>query len=138
MDFFPFLNLVALFLVMGIGADDLFVFVDAWKQSFSELPDNCPIANRLSFVIRRAGAAMLVTTLTTAISFLANLVNPVSALKAFGLFTTCVVIADFILLMMFIPASVVIHHLHFSKFAGKSKSKSDFQMAISIYWWCLV
>ena len=32
--FFPFLNLVAVFIVIGIGADDVFVLVDQWKQAF--------------------------------------------------------------------------------------------------------
>jgi len=31
--FFPFLNLVGIFIVIGIGADDVFVFMDAWKQA---------------------------------------------------------------------------------------------------------
>ena len=31
--FFPFLNLVGIFIVIGIGADDVFVFIDAWKQA---------------------------------------------------------------------------------------------------------
>ena len=31
--FFPFLNLVAVFIVIGIGADDVFVLTDQWKQA---------------------------------------------------------------------------------------------------------
>eukprot|EP00605_Chrysophyceae_sp_TOSAG23-4_P000021 GSChrysophyteH1.ASY1.ANO1.21.1 assembled CDS len=111
--FFPFLNLVALFLIMGIGADDLFVFVDAWKQSFAILPSCCPLENRLSWVMRRAFGAMFITTITTTVSFLANAVNSVTALKCFGLFTASVVMADFCLMIIFLPASVVLHHLHF-------------------------
>ena len=37
MPFFPFLNMVTLFLIIGIGADDVFVYVDTWKQSFALL-----------------------------------------------------------------------------------------------------
>ena len=35
--FFPFLNMVTLFLIIGIGADDVFVYVDTWKSSFALL-----------------------------------------------------------------------------------------------------
>jgi len=79
--FFPFLNLISLFLIMGIGADDIFVYVDAWKQSFTKLPESCSLESRLTWTLRRAGGAMLVTTITTAVSFLANLTNPITAMK---------------------------------------------------------
>ena len=121
--FFPFLNLIALFLVLGVGADDVFVFVDAWKQSFVMLPENCPLDSRLSWVLNRAGTAMLVTTVTTASSFFANMIAPISALKAFGLFTGMVIVADFCLMFVFIPATVVVHHLYFSVDAGRNQLK---------------
>lgn len=35
--FFPFLNLVGIFVVVGIGADDIFVFMDCWKQTVKEV-----------------------------------------------------------------------------------------------------
>lgn len=121
--FFPFLNLIALFLILGVGADDVFVFVDAWKQSFSLLPRHTPLDKRLSWVLRRAGGAMLVTTLTTSSSFFANIISPISALKGFGLFTGMVVMADYFLMLLFIPPTVVVHHLYFSVDAGKNQLK---------------
>ena len=121
--FFPFLNLIALFLILGVGADDVFVFVDAWKQSFSLLPPHTPLDCRLSWVLRRAGGAMMVTTLTTASSFFANMVSPITSLKGFGLFTGLVVVADYFLMLLFIPATVVVHHLYFSVDAGKNQLK---------------
>jgi hypothetical protein len=30
-DYFGFLHLIGVFLVIGIAADDIFVFMDAWK-----------------------------------------------------------------------------------------------------------
>jgi hypothetical protein len=120
--FFPFLNLVTLFLVMGVGADDIFVFMDAWKQSFTLLPDETPLGNRMSWTLRRAGGAMLVTTITTAASFFANTQSSISTLKAFGLFTGMVILADFVLMILFIPAVVIIQYKYFSVDAGKKQS----------------
>ena len=125
MNFFPFLNLIALFLILGIGADDIFVYVDAWKQSFSTLPRDCPLENRIQFAITRAGGSMLVTTITTSVSFLANITNSITAIKAFGLFTALVVISDFLLMLIFIPASVAIYHLHFSGIALHVQEKDS-------------
>merc|ERR1719201_1261349 len=39
-DYFSQLHILVLFLVLGVGADDIFVLVDAWKQSIGELEDN--------------------------------------------------------------------------------------------------
>ena len=47
--FFPLLNLVALFLIMGVGADDIFVYIDTWRQSFTMLPRNSALDQRLSW-----------------------------------------------------------------------------------------
>lgn len=118
-EFFPFLNLVSLFLIIGIGADDLFVYVDAWKQSFAIIPSRTPLANRLSWTMRRAGSAMLVTTITTTASFFANIISPVTSLKGFGLFTGLVIFSDFLLMLIFVPATIAVHHTTFSVGAGR-------------------
>ena len=34
--YFGFLNAIGFFVILGIGADDIFVFVDAWKQSLHD------------------------------------------------------------------------------------------------------
>ena len=36
--FFPFMNVVTLFLAIGIGADDVFVYIDCWRLSLVEVP----------------------------------------------------------------------------------------------------
>jgi protein dispatched 1 len=47
-------NSVTLFIVLGIAADDIFVFVDAWKQSnnYAALKGNYP--RRMAYAFRRA------------------------------------------------------------------------------------
>jgi len=72
--FFPFLNLVGVFIVIGIGADDVFVFMDAWKQSEVMMTgDNAKkIHLRMAWVLKRAGGAMLVTSMTTSFAFFAS------------------------------------------------------------------
>jgi len=34
----PFMIVLVPFLILGIGADDLFIFIDAWRQSAGEVP----------------------------------------------------------------------------------------------------
>jgi len=48
--FFNQLHILAIYLVLGIGADDIFVFVDAWKQSKEHYSHS---ADRLDYTWRR-------------------------------------------------------------------------------------
>lgn len=104
-DFFPFLNLVAIFIVIGIGADDVFVLVDHWKASFARLPQATPLDARLAWTLQHAGGAMLVTSLTTSAAFFANLLSPITSVKLFGVYCGMVVMVDFLLMVVSFAAA---------------------------------
>ena len=54
-----FLDFVSLFVILGIGAGDIFVFVDAWRQSkmVSDPDVSGSIVGRLDWTYRRAAGA---------------------------------------------------------------------------------
>merc|ERR1719487_25077 len=53
-DYFDGLNAMTMFIVMAIGADDIFVFMDAYKQS-SYKPEVCTdLKTRMNWVYGRA------------------------------------------------------------------------------------
>jgi hypothetical protein len=63
--YFSFLNALCLFIVAAIGADDIFIFMDAYKQSAhnSEEPEILlSLESSMSWVYRRTGSAMLITS----------------------------------------------------------------------------
>eukprot|EP01083_Nonionella_stella_P181588 650939_1 len=79
--FFDTLNALVIFLILGIGADDVFVFVDAWVQSAHFVPrrnDNVQmwLVERMDFTYRRAAKTMIVTTATTFFAFMATATSP--------------------------------------------------------------
>ena len=51
---FPLLNYLSCFILVAIGADDLFVFVDAWRQSRALLPEGATLPQQLSWAHGRA------------------------------------------------------------------------------------
>ena len=117
MPFFPFLNMVTLFLIIGIGVDDVFVYVDTWKSSFALLLPRrdqgetvVTTAQRLQWVLSRAGWAMLVTSATTAAAFFATAVSSITAIRCFGIFAGIVVIMDYCLMVSVLPCLVLVHH----------------------------
>ena len=70
--YFPYINLIGIFVVAGVGVDDVYVFYDAFSQSLVLLPPGTSLEIRLSWAFRRAATAMLITSTTTSASFLAN------------------------------------------------------------------
>ena len=79
----------AVFVVLGIGADDIFIITDAFKQSFALLPTITTLDQRMSWVLRRAVPAMGITSVTTAAAFAANGITAVPAIRMFGFFSAC-------------------------------------------------
>ena len=74
-------SFLALFLIVGIGSDTVFVYVDIWEQE-----KKLKLEDRLPTVLATAGLNCLATSLTTAASFLANLASVLQPLREFGFF----------------------------------------------------
>ena len=110
-EYMGFLNFISLFVIMGIGADDIFVFVDAWKQSRLEPPEiSGSLITRLDWTYRRACGAMLITSITDAGAFYANSFSNIAAVRIFGYFMGTLVCINFLLVITYFPAVVVLHH----------------------------
>ncbi|GMH55303.1 hypothetical protein TrLO_g5119 [Triparma laevis f. longispina] len=110
-DYFSSLNPLCLFIVAAIGADDIFVFMDAYKQSAYKGPAiTRDLASRMSYVYRRAGTAMLITSATTCSAFLCTVASPIASTKSFGIFAALVILMDYILVMTMFCTAVVIYH----------------------------
>jgi hypothetical protein len=63
----------------AIGADDIFVFMDAYVQSQYKGPGvNRDMETRFSWVYRKSGLAMLITSVTTCVAFLCCFATPLS------------------------------------------------------------
>ena len=108
-DWFPFMCFLGMFVILGIGADDIFVYSDAWKQSYVEIP-TASKQERVAWVFRRASKAMLITSVTTAVAFVANVVSPCAPLRLFGIFMAILVMVDYIFVITMFPAVIVLFH----------------------------
>jgi predicted RND superfamily exporter protein len=82
------MTFVSAWLVLGIGADDIFVFLDTWKQSkmltLGGAGRRAPVEHRLSWTFREAGFAMLITTTTTAAAFFGSALSSINVIRQFG------------------------------------------------------
>eukprot|EP00462_Mataza_sp_D1_P024935 CAMPEP_0175132088 /NCGR_PEP_ID=MMETSP0087-20121206/6891_1 /TAXON_ID=136419 /ORGANISM="Unknown Unknown, Strain D1" /LENGTH=1082 /DNA_ID=CAMNT_0016414425 /DNA_START=38 /DNA_END=3287 /DNA_ORIENTATION=+ len=109
--YFNTLMMLGLFIVLGIGADDIFVFCDAWAQSGLQAKHiSGSIETRFAWSYRRAVSAMTVTSATTFFAFLSSALTPIPIMLSFGVFAALLVLFDFILVITWFPACVVFHH----------------------------
>ncbi|KAK3271810.1 hypothetical protein CYMTET_19866 [Cymbomonas tetramitiformis] len=97
------LNFASLFIILGIGVDDVFVFFDTYQQLRRDVP---VMEQRILATYHKAGKAMFITSFTTAAAFLANLTSIIPALRHFGLFLAILVIANYALAMTWFPCTV--------------------------------
>ena len=112
--YFSSLNPLCLFIVAAIGADDIFVFMDAYKQSaYKGHTVTRDLTTRMSYVYRRAGTAMLITSCTTCSAFLCCVTSPLALTKSFGIFAALVIWFDYMLVMTMFCTAVVVYHDYF-------------------------
>jgi len=109
--YFGFLNTLTIFIVAAIGADDIFIFMDAYKQSaFRDTDKLESLETRMTWVYRRTGKAMAITSATTCAAFLCTLITPIVDIRAFGVFAAFVILMDYVLVMTLFCTAVVIYH----------------------------
>ncbi|XP_049278174.1 protein dispatched [Anopheles funestus] len=135
--FFPFMNLLAVIVVVGIGADDAFIFLKIWQCTIADrmkcgggivIPivpstSSCnseasgtagirgasdTLVEIMGSTLRHAALSMLVTSLTTAAAFYASYVSSITAVRCFGIFSGTAVMANYFLMVTWLPAAVSI------------------------------
>jgi predicted RND superfamily exporter protein len=114
--YFSVLHALLIFIVLGIAADDVFVLIDAWKQSAAIDVYEGDFKKRMSYSWRRAVKAIAVTSLTTTAAFLANLVSPMMPYISLGLYAAIVVLANYFLIVMLFPPAIIIYEKYFAKY----------------------
>jgi len=94
----------------------IYIYQDAYVQSQYKGPNVvCDMETRFSWVFRKAGLAMLITSLTTCSAFLCCFATPISGTQAFGLFAAAVIAADFIFVMTMFCTAVMVFHNRFER-----------------------
>lgn len=120
MNFFPFLNVLTSVFLVGIAADDAFVYMDIWNQSSREqqkkrskppLNDEERNEEFVSITVntmRHASVSMFVTSFTTSSAFFASLTSDITSIQLFGLYSGLSILCMFFLMITWFPAAVII------------------------------
>jgi predicted RND superfamily exporter protein len=100
---------------MGIGADDIFVFHDMWSNTKHIKILRKRISLRLAYSFRKAASAMLVTSITTAVSFLSTCLSPIMPICSFGIFSGIVITVNYLLIITAIPNLYIFYEAYIRK-----------------------
>ncbi|XP_052084245.1 uncharacterized protein LOC127721526 isoform X2 [Mytilus californianus] len=110
-EYLGFFHVLAIFIILGIGADDLFVFYDSWRlTAFSGYPS---LGHRLTEAYSKSCKSMLITSITTAVAFTASALSPLLATKSFGVFAAILVIYNYLSVIIFFPTVVMVYHIKY-------------------------
>lgn len=90
-EYFSTIHVSVLIVVIGIGADDVFVFHDFWIGSHKIQLIKGNVKNRLAYTFRKASQAMFVTSLTSAGAFASCTGSKIMPIQAFGIFSAIAV-----------------------------------------------
>ncbi len=105
--YFGIFHVLSIFIILGIGSDNIFVFMDSWKQSHQSTHKN--MAMRLTTVYKRAAKATLITSFTTMMAFLSNVQSPLLAISSFGLFSAILIVVNYLSVILFFPTVMMMY-----------------------------
>ena len=114
-DEFFHLQFIAFFLILGIAADDFFVFYDQWIQASKlsivrkQQDKNQRLLLRFTITWKHSSWSMLVTSLTSALAFYVIVYSTVIPLKSLGIFTGSLILINYVLSITMFPALVLLN-----------------------------
>eukprot|EP00930_Biecheleria_cincta_P098828 TRINITY_DN90479_c0_g1_i1.p1 TRINITY_DN90479_c0_g1~~TRINITY_DN90479_c0_g1_i1.p1 ORF type:complete len:963 (+),score=141.32 TRINITY_DN90479_c0_g1_i1:58-2946(+) len=119
-DYFQFLHILILYVILGVGADDVFVLVDSWRHVRAELPmeeaGRLPeeqLRQVLKTAYKRSAAAVFNTSLTTGVAFLACSVSQIMPMRTLGWYAALCIVENYVMVLVFLPSVLVVFHMRF-------------------------
>ena len=111
--YFTQLHGCVIFLALGIGADDIFVFSDSWKQNKKN--KTLTTVEVLDLTMQRTILAVFNTSFTTTVAFLATATSPAMPVSSFGIYAALTIITNYLFVILFTPTVIMIKEDYYDK-----------------------
>lgn len=112
--YFGIFHVQAIFLIAGVGVDDVFVFLDHFEAALRADPvHKTNLWARLCWTWKYSATAMGVTSLTTAVSFFMNGLSGLPGMASFGIFAGSMVVMMYLSMCLYFPAAVCLNQRYF-------------------------
>ena len=107
------MNLLSILVLIGVSADDVFIFIDTWCKERSsklsvEIDQSTAMTDHLKSTFKHALLTIFVTSITTSAAFFSNAISDITAVSCFAIFSGIAIITNFVLMITFFPAFVVL------------------------------
>lgn len=120
-DYFEFLHILVVYLVLGVGADDIFVLLDSWRHVKAQYgigygkPEGKreAMASALKETWVRTAGAIFNTSFTTGVAFMSMSVSGVMPMKTCGWFASIAIILNYIFTIFFTPSLLMVYQYYF-------------------------
>ena len=101
-----------LLIILGIGADNTFLFNDTWNaaKQIPALKNN--LEARVAYSLRKASGAIIATSITNFVAFLGTCFSVFMPIAGFGIFSVIVVTLDYILIILVLPMYYIFFEKH--------------------------
>ncbi|XP_054772823.2 protein dispatched homolog 1-like [Lytechinus pictus] len=121
--FFPFMSLLAVILVMAVGADDAFIFMDIWRKNLQVSPDESCV-KVLKISLEEATFTMFVTSFTNAAALFVTAVSAVTTVRLFSIYSGMVILTNFVLTVIWLPPAIMVSekYIHKRKYGTRTSS----------------
>jgi len=130
--FFPFMNLLVVIVLIGIGVDDVFVYFSLWRRAKCERDTKAP-HHLVRTVVCHATPSALASSATTAAAFFAGgATSNVVVLRCFGIFAGVAVACHFVILALSMPAVLQLNAQWSSVWCTASSKLEYFATVVSI------
>jgi hypothetical protein len=122
---FSQMHILAIFLVLGVGADDIFVLTDAWHQSKRDVKQKPgatveeQLTRRMTYAYSRTAVAVFNTSFTTAMAFVSTGISPMMSISTFGWFATIAIAVNYLFVVSFTPTAILLSELYVNPFCSK-------------------
>eukprot|EP01029_Cantina_marsupialis_P015498 TRINITY_DN3397_c0_g2_i1.p1 TRINITY_DN3397_c0_g2~~TRINITY_DN3397_c0_g2_i1.p1 ORF type:complete len:1120 (+),score=360.69 TRINITY_DN3397_c0_g2_i1:84-3362(+) len=112
-NYFGTFNVLAIFIILGIGADNVFVFLDTFAYSASL---HKKLEDRMLYTWKRASLQLFVTSSVAFFAFFVQfLTSSFPAISTFGAFAASLVFMNYASVISFYPTCITVYHTKFSK-----------------------
>ena len=109
--YFGYFHVISIFIILGIGADDVYVFYDNWRATKRHKYPS--LSHRMSDCYRRAAGTMFFTSFTTMMAFLFGALSPILPMDSFGVFSGILIGVNYISVIIFFPTVVMMYHMRY-------------------------
>ena len=111
-EYFSSIHIAVVIIIIGIGADDIFVFHDAWRHARAIKSIRKDHVKVLAHTVRESTSAMFLTSATSTMAFVACSMSKIMPIRAFGIFSAIVVPTVYILTIAVMPFAYFIYEVY--------------------------